>query len=58
MARLILRLQHIVSMFIFLSIVKSLSMPIDSLLTTIFFLETKSVPSKPTQRYDDQRLRQ
>ena len=27
-------------------------MPIDSLLTTLFFLETKSLPSIPTKRYE------
>ena len=29
-------------------------MPIDSLLTTIFFLETKSLPSIPTKRYESE----
>ena len=29
-------------------------MPMDSLLTTIFFLETKSLPSIPTQRYESE----
>ena len=36
------------------SFVKSLSMPIESLLTTIFFLETKSLPSIPTKRYESE----
>ena len=29
-------------------------MPIESLLTTIFFLETKSLPSIPTKRYESE----
>ena len=52
LAPLFLRLQYVLNVFIFRSFVKSLSMPIDSLLTTIFFLETKSVPSIPTKRYE------
>ena len=52
LAPLFLRLQYVLNVFIFRSFVKSLSMPIDSLLTTIFFLETKSLPSIPTDRYD------
>ena len=51
---LFLRLQYVLNVFIFRSFVKSLSMPIDSLLTTIFFLETKSLPSIPTQRYESE----
>ena len=49
-----LRLQYVLNVFIFRSFVKSLSMPIDSLLTTIFFLETKSLPSIPTKRYESE----
>ena len=48
---LLLRLQYILNVFKFRSFVKSLSMPIESLLTTIFFLETKSLPSISTKRY-------
>ena len=51
---LFLRLQYILNMFKFRSFVKSLSMPIESLLTTIFFLETKSLPSIPTKRYESE----
>ena len=51
---LFLRLQYVLNVFIFRSFVKSLSMPIDSLLTTIFFLETKSLPSIPTKRYESE----
>ena len=40
----------ILNVFKFWSFVKSLSMPIESLLTTIFFLETKSLPPIPTKR--------
>ena len=40
--------------FKFRSFVKSLSMPIESLLTTIFFLETKSLPSISTKRYESE----
>ena len=29
-------------------------MPIESLLTTLFFLETKSLPSMPTKRYESE----
>ena len=54
LAPLLLRLQYILNVFKFLSFVKSLSMPIDSLLTTIFFLETKSLPSKPTKSYESE----
>ena len=54
LAPLFLRLQYVLNVFIFLSFVKSLSMPIDSLLTTIFFLETKSLPSIPTKRYESE----
>ena len=53
-APLFLRLQYVLNVFIFRSFVKSLSMPIDSLLTTIFFLETKSLPSIPTKRYESE----
>ena len=49
LAPLFLRLQYVLNVFIFRSFVKSLSMPIDFLLTTIFFLETKSLPSIPTK---------
>ena len=48
---LFLRLQWILNVFKFSSFVKSLSMPIESLLTTIFFLETKSLPPISTKRY-------
>ena len=48
------RLQYVLNVFIIRSFVKSLSMPIDSLLTTIFFLETKSLPSIPTKRYESE----
>ena len=51
---LFVRLQYILNVFKFRSIVKSLSMPIESLLTTIFFLETKSLPSIPTKRYESE----
>ena len=51
---LFLRLQYILNVFKFRSFVKSLSMPIESLLTTIFFLETKSLPSIPTKRYESE----
>ena len=54
LAPLFLRLQYVLNVFIFRSFVKSLSMPIDSLLTTIFFLETKSLPSIPTKRYESE----
>ena len=54
LALLFLRLQYVLNVFIFRSFVKSLSMPIDSLLTTIFFLETKSLPSIPTKRYESE----
>ena len=54
LAPLLLRLQCILNVFYFLSFVKSLSMLIDSLLTTIFFLETKSLPSKPTKSYESE----
>ena len=54
LALLFLRLQYVLNVFIFRSFVKSLSMPIDSLLTTIFFLETKSSPSIPTKRYESE----
>ena len=53
-APLFLRLQYVLNVFIFRSFVKSLSMPIDSLLTTTFFLETKSLPSIPTKRYESE----
>ena len=43
LAPLFLRLQYVLNVFIFRSFVKSLSMPIDSLLTTIFLLETKKL---------------
>ena len=51
---LFLRLQYVLNVFIFRSFVKSFSMPLDSLLTTIFFLETKSLPSIPTKRYESE----
>ena len=51
---LFLRLQYILNVFKFRSFVKSLSMPIESLLTTIFSLETKSLPSIPTKRYESE----
>ena len=54
LALLFLRLQYILNVFKFWSFVKSLSMPIESLLTTIFFLETKSLPSIPTKRYESE----
>ena len=54
LAPLFLRLHYVLNVFIFRSFVKSLSMPIDSLLTTIFFLETKSLPSIPTKRYESE----
>ena len=54
LAPLFLRLQYVLNVFIVRSFVKSLSMPIDSLLTTIFFLETKSLPSIPTKRYESE----
>ena len=54
LAPLFLRLQYVLNVFIIRSFVKSLSMPIDSLLTTIFFLETKSLPSIPTKRYESE----
>ena len=54
LALLFLRLQYVLNVFIFRSFVKSLLMPIDSLLTTIFFLETKSLPSIPTKRYESE----
>ena len=47
-------LQYVLNVFIFRFFVKSLSMPIDSLLTTIFFLETKRLPSIPTKRYESE----
>ena len=54
LAPLFLRLRYVLNVFIFRSFVKSLSMPIDSLLTTIFFLETKSLPSISTKRYESE----
>ena len=54
LALLFLRLQYILNVFIFRSFVKSLSKPIDSLLTTIFFLEIKSLPSIPTKHYESE----
>ena len=54
LAPLLLRLRYILNVFKFLSFVKSLSMLIDSLLTTIIFLETKSLPSKPTKSYESE----
>ena len=51
LALLFLRLQYFLNVFKFWSFVKSLSMPIESLLTTIFFLETKSLPPISTKRY-------
>ena len=54
LAPLFLRLQCVLNVFIFRSFVKSLSMPIDSSLTTIFFLETKSLPSILTKRYESE----
>ena len=54
LAPLLLRLRYILNVFKFLSFVKSLSMLIDSLLTTILFLETKSLPSKPTKGYESE----
>ena len=47
LAPLLLRLQYILNVFKFLSFVKSLSMPIDSLLTTLFFLRPKAYLSNP-----------
>ena len=41
-------------MFKFRSFVKPSSMPIESLQTTIFFLETKSLPSIPTKCYESE----
>ena len=54
LALLFLRLQYILNVFKFWSFVKSLSMPIESLLTTIFFIETKSLPPIPTKRYESE----
>ena len=54
LALLFLRWQCILNVFKFRSFVKSLSMLIESLLTTIFFLETKSLPSIPTKRYESE----
>ena len=54
LAPLFLRLQYVLNVFIFRSFVKSLSMPIDSFLTTMFFLETISLPSIPTKRYESE----
>ena len=51
---LFLRLQYILNVFKFRTFVKSSSMPIESLLTTIFFLETKSLPSIPTKCYESE----
>ena len=54
LALLFLRLPYILNEFKFRSFVKSLSMWIESSLTTIFFLETKSLPSIPTKRYESE----
>ena len=54
LALLFLRLQYILNVFKFWSFVKSLSMPIESLLTTIFFLETKSLPPISTKHYESE----
>ena len=53
---LFLLLQYILNVFKFRFFVKSFSMPIESLLTTIFFLETKSLPSIPTKRYESTKV--
>ena len=54
LALLFLRLQYILNVFKCWSFVKSLPMPIESLLTTIFFLETKSLPPISTKRNESE----
>ena len=54
LALLFLRLQYILNVFKCWSFVISLSMPIESLLTTTFFLETKSLPPISTKRYESE----
>ena len=54
LALLFLRLQNILNLFKLWSFVKSLLMPIESLLTTIFFLETESLPPISTKRYESE----
>ena len=54
LALLFLHLQYILNVFKFWSLVKSFSMPMESLLTTIFFLETKSLPQISTKRYESE----